>query len=504
MKMASEMDFQCGENENVAYPQIENKRSKQLMQRCLELEKKVSDLETENQELKVLISSIPGGVCEVVMDNCFTLLYGNEGFYSMYGYTAEQMQEERKSLLVNIIYPEDLAEVTQAIDHAYEAYQNDPVNCRGFVSEHRACHRDGRIVWVTVRGNFLMQREQPILNCVVIDITDRKNVEQELRINEERFRIALEQTDNTIFDYDIKSRIMIHGDKSGEQYGISRYTENVPDSLVEEGIIHPDTTAVFLDMYNQIRSGAKGASCRIRTRLIEGGYAWRRISMTTIFDGDGRPVRAVGILEDIDEQMQREQQLRDKSERDALTGLYNRGATEAGIDSALGTREPEQLAALFIIDIDHFKNVNDQYGHQFGDYVLKESARRISQLFRHEDVIGRIGGDEFIVYMVSALDSDAVIQRAEQLRAAFQGSVEMGPCSMKVTCSIGIVLCPQDGRFFNELYRRADIALYEAKRRGKNQYVAYRPDLHSDEDWIPYSNTAIDGITILPPRCAEG
>lgn len=105
-------------------------------------------------------------------------------------------------------------------------------------------------------------------------------------------------------------------------------------------------------------------------------------------------------LEDIDEQKRREELLRNQIERDTLTGLYNKGATEEHIRGLMGTGAAQgEYDALFIIDIDDFKGVNDRYGHLYGDKILAESARRIASLFYPEDIIGRIGGDEFAVFL---------------------------------------------------------------------------------------------------------
>ena len=156
--------------------------------------------------------------------------------------------------------------------------------------------------WALVEGNFLCVDGLDIADCIVVDITDRKEIEEELRINEERFRLALAQTDNTIFDYNIETRVMIHAYRSAEMYGIPNHMENVPDSLVENRTIHPDTVEPFLEMYRKIREGAHSASCVVRTRLVKGRYLWRKITLTNIYDDEGKAVRAIGILEDVEEQ----------------------------------------------------------------------------------------------------------------------------------------------------------------------------------------------------------
>lgn len=429
-----------------------------------------------------IVEQLPTGVCEVALDDGLTLLYANRSFFQMYGYTQEQFRQETGNVLVRTIWPADLAGVRAVLNAAQEAGKE------GFESEHRIMRRDGTIQWSLVRGNFAADRRR--IFCVTVDITGRRAMEEALRVNEERFRIALAQTDNTIFDYDIETRRMLHADKAAEKYGLDPWTEDVPDSLVRMGMVHQDSAGEFLEMYRQIRSGAPKASCVVRTRLAGGQYAWRRISMTNVFDGEGKAVRAVGILEDIDVQKRREEDLRRRSERDALTGLYNKGATESRITEILRA-VPDKLHALLIVDIDEFKNVNDFHGHPFGDRTLAESARRISALFHSSDVIGRIGGDEFIIFMKSLRNLGIVRKRGLELCQAFDDLFESNGDTARVTCSVGAAVCPGDGVTFDELYQKADIALYSAKKSGKNTFRLFAPGMDT-EAWTPYSNTIID------------
>lgn len=458
------------------------------------LEEKVNLYEEKSRELANLIESVPGGICQVAMDDEFTLLYGNDSFYTFYGYTPEQMRKELACKLIKLFYCEDRERVKQSVIDALQEKK------KGFEIEHRLVRRNGIVLWILVKGNFFVVKNETIINCVVIDITDRKRIEQELKINEERFRIALASTDNTIFDYDIRARVMVHGEKSAEDYGLTKITENVPESLVKMGVIHKDSTADFLGMYGRIRNGDKMASCVVQVRILTGEYVWRKISMTAIFDEDDKAVRAIGVLEDIDSQMKREEKLRYQSERDTLTNLYNKGATELRVKESLDGQNEESINALFIIDIDKFKEVNDKYGHMFGDYVLMESAARISRLFHGQDVIGRIGGDEFIVYMSKLPSAETAYKRAGKICASFRQPFVKNNICTQVSSSIGIAFCPINGSTFEELYQKADIALYEAKKNGKNRYEMYQPGMISASEWVPYSRTAIDTLARLAEK----
>lgn len=444
-----------------------------------------------DRTLAEIVENVPGGVCEVVFDEFLTLLYGNKCFYRMFGYTREQMRDELGNQLARTIFPADLPHLQRILREAMDKGEE------GFESEHRIIRRDGTVQWSLVRGTFSRRAGGNTLDCITVDITRRKDMEEALRVNEERFRLALAQTDNTIFDYDLRTRRMLHAGKAAERYGLKTVTEDVPDSLIRMGAVHPDSAADYLEMYRLIQAGAASASCEVQARLTGGEYAWRRITMTNVFDGQGKAVRAVGFLEDIDGQKQREEGLRWLSERDTLTGLYNKGTTEKRISAFLKSAEMG-MHALLIVDIDEFKNVNDHHGHLFGDRTLAESARRISALFHCGDIIGRIGGDEFIVLMKRLHGAEIVEKRAGELCGTFQKQFETDADSAYISCSVGVAIFPRDGETFDDLYQHADIALYEAKKCGKNQFRTFSPEMKTGSEWTPYSNSTID------TPCGEG
>lgn len=184
-----------------------------------------------------------------------------------------------------------------------------------------------------------------------------------------------------------------------------------------------------------------------------------------------------------------------QSERDPLTGLYNRATTEALITRALTEQEPNKSYIFIILDIDSFKQYNDTYGHPFGDRTLIEVAKKLRTVFRSDDIIGRIGGDEFVAFMPRVRSVELAESKVASLCDLF-GQIELlQRAHIQITCSVGVSVFPADGGSFKQLYQNADIALYEAKKAGRDRYVFYRPQMHTqaaDAEWLPYSNTKID------------
>lgn len=184
-----------------------------------------------------------------------------------------------------------------------------------------------------------------------------------------------------------------------------------------------------------------------------------------------------GYAKDVTPEKEKERSLRQQAQHDPLTQLYNRRMAKTLIDRYLGEKDPYASCGLLVIDVDFFKNVNDRYGHLFGDKVLQEFARLLNTLFKREDVLARIGGDEFLVFMKDAGHS-VVLKKARQLSEAVRKLVfeENDYC---MTCSIGVCFLPENvsGYSYEQLFENADWALYQAKENGRNQY-AFCDNLH--------------------------
>lgn len=161
------------------------------------------------------------------------------------------------------------------------------------------------------------------------------------------------------------------------------------------------------------------------------------------------------------------------AETDQLTGLYNKVTTERKIKEYFA-ENPDSQSLLFVLDIDNFKKINDTMGHAFGDEVLREIGQGLKQQFRASDIIGRAGGDEFVILLKHITEDQYVIREAQKLENFFKGLQVGKYTKYSVTSSIGCAVFTKDGEDFETLYKMADEALYKAKQRGKNQLAFYK------------------------------
>lgn len=344
-------------------------------------------------------------------------------------------------------------------------------------------NHEGERVTVSVLYNDMAKKIGFIR--VATNVSEDIEEKQRLKINEERLRIALQQTNSVIWEYDIKKQIFSISDLYSNQK-IKHYSDlsafsDISDLVLESSVIHPDSIEDLLHFYAAVKNGINDSGCTIRVKDKNGELHWLYIHSNSINDNFGHPIRAIGILKDITEDKNKEEQLKEKAEIDLLTGLYNRNTSEALIRQELCEKK-YATGALLILDLDNFKKINDTYGHLYGDAVLSETAHKILKNFRREDIIGRLGGDEFIVFMKNIINRETVLQKAEQMCDLLKTVYSSGQHKVEVSVSIGIAFFPKDGDHFNLLYDRADIALYQVKEMGRNGYRIYEYGMHKEKE----------------------
>ncbi len=207
-------------------------------------------------------------------------------------------------------------------------------------------------------------------------------------------------------------------------------------------------------------------------------WIWCRIQTTIVEDEGSGDILCHLSVYNIDKEISRVESLTIEAKTDVLTGLYNRNAIEESIKTAF--EKKEACGALFIVDMDYFKSVNDTLGHPVGDRVLKETADILRSAFRGRDVVARLGGDEFCVFAWNFTDEELVRNRAAELNelGRRRNCSEDGTKCVNTSFSIGVAICEKgwDGSY-EELYGRADLALYEAKESGRNTNRLYHPGM---------------------------
>jgi len=292
---------------------------------------------------------------------------------------------------------------------------------------------------------------------------------------EKRFKVLAEHTGKVIFELDFPSNRITCLSNFKAIYGRDTLLEASLEDAMSVRSVHEEDQAVFLSVFSTILKGESVNNAKFRILDSAGNYLWCTLSGLVIKDKNGRPFKAIGFLENIDEQVRLEDALREKAEKDTLTGLYNKATTEALIkDSLNNQRADNEMHALMVIDVDNFKNVNDCFGHFYGDIVLASLADALKHISRPDDIIGRIGGDEFFVFLKSFHSIDLLQSKANEICKHFRNTYLKNGVDVNISASVGVAICPDHGTDFGTLYKHADIALYTAKAKGKDMYSIFQ------------------------------
>lgn len=428
------------------------------------LAQRTEALSKRDRDLKALSDNIPGGVLQCRNDDRYTIVAVSDSFVKLFGYSRRELEERFHNAFLEMIHPEDR-------DRVFTQVHRDLATNKPMENQYRVLCRDGRELWVLEKSQLVAQTD--VIYCILVDITESQQALEQLRLSMERYQIILNQSNDSIFDYDLRQDTLKVSANWNRFFGYMPPQKRVSAALAQSERIHPQDREAFLEQLAQAQGGAPTLDFQTRLLAADGIYRWCQIRATVQFGQDHLPLRVVGSIIDIDGQKRMQQELELRAQRDALTGLYNKGTVQEIIDQRL-TRTPKgRLDALMIVDIDDFKVVNDSLGHLFGDAFLADVARTLRGLFRAQDLVGRVGGDEFLVYMSDLPDERAVHTKARQLLAAFARVLEDQKHDYRVSCSVGVALYPMHGTDLRQLFSHADEALYQAKHLGKNRYEIY-------------------------------
>ena len=282
---------------------------------------------------------------------------------------------------------------------------------------------------------------------------------------------------NTSFDSKEGSLLDISFKESSLTFD-QRTAEYVEQRVYEEDA---ERYAAFLKsdmMLAKYYRGNRSATLEYREKLDEGGYRWLRLTVDLVEYPNSADIEAYLMYENIDETKRAELETSLRAETDPLTATFNRVAFASRVESVLGAAKPGVRYALIMLDIDGFKLVNDAFGHGIGDQALIEIADSLKSVIRRDDMLGRLGGDEFLVLLGDIPNDGAVENNAKRMCAMIRKSFS---AEVQISASIGVSVFPRDGSDFETLYRKADAALYHVKESGKNNYAFYHDDMNDDE-----------------------
>lgn len=300
-----------------------------------------------------------------------------------------------------------------------------------------------------------------------------------LRESEERWKFALEGAGDGVWDWNVQTDEVVFSNRYLEMYGFTGEDVAAGDRAWLQRIHPDDRQRVDEDVRAYLDGKTATYVNEHRVYCKDGSLKWVLArGMIVSRDGHGRPLRMIGTHADITDRKAAEEHIRHLAHFDALTDLPNRALITDRLQQALAkARRDKQHLAVMFLDLDEFKPVNDNLGHEVGDLLLKQVARRLQACMRESDTVARIGGDEFVVLLPQIEREQDAIVVAEKIRHALELPFELTDRKLQISSSIGVAVYPEHGSDEKLLLINADIAMYHAKKAGRNNYKLYQREM---------------------------
>jgi diguanylate cyclase (GGDEF)-like protein/PAS domain S-box-containing protein len=391
-------------------------------------------------------------------------LYVNEEACRVLGYTREE--------LIGGMGVPDIGEGwTKEMMHDH--WQDIKANgTRTLEALHRA--RDGHIFPVEVSANYIEFDGQGYNMALVRDITERKTAEAKLRT----LSTAIEQIPVSVVITDLEANIEYVNPRFTEVTGYTAEEAIGQNPRILQSGLTPQE--IHLELWNKVVNGQIWHGELINKRK-NGEIYWDDVYIAPVRDDSGVITNYVATKVDITERKSMEEKVRHLAQYDVLTDLPNRSLFSDRLQQALAIakRDKKHLALMFI-DLDKFKPVNDEFGHQMGDLLLKDAAKRMLDCVRESDTIARIGGDEFVVLLPTIETEEDALRVAEKIRHALNKPFALLGNHLCISSSTGIVVYPEHGTNEEELFKNADDAMYSAKAGGRNAAILFSESMRDN------------------------
>jgi len=441
------------------------KLTKEIKQR-----KKAENLLRQSEEhFRTIFNEMPLGLARV--DSLTGKIYQVNPHY-------EQVVGRSKDVLASIdwmsmTHPDDIQK-----DFDNMALMNSG-KTTGFNMNKRLIRSDGSIIWInmTVASMSVEDSSKPRHLVILEDITKRKATDDQLKLA----KTVYQNTTQAIMVSDIDNLIVAVNPAFTDLTGYS--IEEVKGK--NPTILKSDRTQkkLYTEMWKSINNSGKWSG-EIWNKKKNGDEYAEHLIINTIFDGEGEVVNRVGLFSDITEQKRANEKIWKQANFDSLTQLPNRNmfGDRLSQDIKLSQRTTKPLALLFL-DLDHFKEVNDALGHDKGDQLLIETAKRINYCVRATDTVARLGGDEFTVILPELDDTFHVERIAQDIIETLNMPFTLGVEEAYVSASIGIALYPNDTYKIDTLMKYADQAMYLAKENGRNQFSFFTASIQKQAQY---------------------
>jgi diguanylate cyclase (GGDEF)-like protein/PAS domain S-box-containing protein len=417
--------------------------------------------------LTVALKAAANSVC--ISDPKGTILWTNPAFSATLGYSAEEVVGANVRILRSGLHDECFYR------NMWEVIDSGKV-WRGEIISRR---KNGTNILQEMTIAPVTSEQGKVTHFIAInqDITERKNAENALRAAEEKYRTIFEDAVIGIFQALPDGQMLNTNTAFARMHGYETPEEVIASSLGKGNplIVRSEQ---FEEWKRKLEEEGVVRGAEIEVQCKDGSRKWVTVSIRAVYDSEGKVILHEGTVEDITKRKLAQQQVDYLAYYDALTGLPNRMLLHDRLNNALSAaaRRGSSVAVLFL-DLDRFKIINDSLGHSFGDLLLQQVAKRLTNEVRQHDTVARVGGDEFLIILTDVQSVAEVDAIADRVVKSLTGEFVIREHTLNVTCSLGVSLFPNHGYDGESLIKNADAAMYHAKEQGCNIHCFFTDEI---------------------------
>ncbi len=452
-----------------------DKTKEQLINELVELRKWITELEElqgqrrrtaeELHKLSRAVEQSPTSI--VITDTQGNIEYVNPKFCGLTGYTLEEVMGQNPRVLKSGEQPQEF----------YKQLWDTITSGNEWRGEFHNKKKTGELYWEIATISPVRNVDGMITHFLAIkeDITERKRSDEKIRQQNEFLNNVIESLSYPFYVINAND-----------------YTVEIANSAANLGDLSKDSTCYALSHrrsepcdgdhkcpLEEIKKTKKSVTAEHIHFDKDGNSSFVEVHCHPIFDDKGTVVKVIEYSFDITDRKEMEEAVRYQAYHDVLTGLPNRLLFNDRLQMAIvNANRYQQKLAVFFLDLDRFKSINDSLGHTVGDKLLQSTAHRLTNSLRRGDTVARPGGDEYTILLPEIKHEEDTAKIAKKILSAFKKPWMIEGNELHITPSIGISLYPDDGQDAGALVKHADIAMYHAKEQGRNNFQFYTPELN--------------------------